>query len=126
MSLRTLAEADLGNILEDDDGFGWPITVTDPAGNSAELTGLANDIGALIDPDTGTAVVGRQASVALRVASLTAAGLGVPVGVADTTSKPWRVTTADVEGTTHEFAVSQAFHDRGAGIVTCLLEAYTP
>ncbi len=33
MSIRQLAESDLGLILEDEaTGFGWPITVTDPSG----------------------------------------------------------------------------------------------
>lgn len=127
MGLRDEAAADLQAILEDSaDGFGWSVTVTDPAGTEATLTGFSNDIAETIDPDTGQMVVGRQASVALAIASLTAAGLGVPRGIADSASKPWRVRFDDLEGTTHEFKVTEAFPDRGIGGVTCVLEAYKP
>jgi len=123
VDLRSVAAADLATTVE---GDGVAVIVTDPDGASAELTGLAADVGALIDPETDTMVSGRQATVTLRVASLTAAGMGVPVGIAETASKPWRITVADVEGTTHDFAVGRAFHDRTIGVVTCMLEGYDP
>jgi hypothetical protein len=114
-------------ILEDSAaGFGWPITVTDPAGLSATLTGLSNDISSTIDPETGVAVTGRVASVAIAIASLTAAGLSVPRAIAERGSKPWRVRFNDVAGAPHEFKVREATPDFGLGIVTCTLEPYTP
>ena len=126
MSLRAQAAADLLAIVEDAAGFGWPITVTNPAGTAADLTGLSADIGQMIDPETGIAVVGRKASVALAIASLTAAGLALPIGISSTASKPWRVTFNDLAGGTHEFKVSEAMPDRAIGVVTCILEAYKP
>lgn len=124
MSLRTQVAADLKTILEDTDGFGWAITVTDPAGTSASLTGLSTDIGLLIDPETGIAVSGRRASIAIALASLSAASLSIPAGVASPSSKPWVVTFADVAGTSHTFKIQEAMPDRAAGVVTCILEAY--
>lgn len=127
MSLRQIAEADLAITLEDAvTGFGWAINVTDPAGNSADLTGQSNDIAQVIDPDTGQAVSGRLASVALRIASLTAAGLGLPEGVADRASKPWLVRFDDINGNAHTFKVQQSNPDRGLGVVSCVLERYLP
>jgi hypothetical protein len=125
MSLRQLAEADLGVILEDSaTGFGWPISVTDPDGNVGSLTGFSDDIAQVIDPDTGQAVSGRLASVALRISSLAIAGLTLPRGIADTCSKPWVVEFNDINGNAFKFKVSQSNPDRALGLVTLLLELY--
>lgn len=126
MGLRDLAEKDLGRILEDDArGFGWPITLTDPAGlSSTGLVGFSDDIGQLIDPDTGALVNGRLASVALRISSLILQGFALPRGVADQASKPWVVTFDDINGTAHTFKVRQANPDRALGMVVCILEGY--
>ncbi len=127
MSLRQLAEADLGTILEDGvTGFGWPITITDPAGNTGTLTGFSDDIAQVIDPDTGMAVSGRLASAAIRISSITAAlpGSGLPKGIADAGSKPWVVEFNDINGNAFKFKVSQSNPDRALGLVTLLLELY--
>lgn len=124
MGLRAQAALDLRAITEDAAGFGWPITVTDPSGVTGALTGLSTDIGLMIDPETGIAVSGRKASVALALASLTAAGLGIPRGVADQAGKPWVVTFADVHGAPHTFKVQSTMPDRAAGIAVCMLEHY--
>ena len=125
MGLRKTAEADLGVILEDGVyGFGWPITVTDPNGTVASFTGFSNDISQLIDPDTGQAVSGRLASVALRISSLVTAGLALPVGIADAGSKPWQIQFDDINGNAFKFKVSQSNPDRAVGMVICLLELY--
>lgn len=125
MNLRQRAEADLGRIMENSTtGFGWPITVTDPAGTTANLTGLSNDISQMIDPETGQAVSGRLASVALRISSLALVGLGIPKNVADATKKPWIVTFNDIQGKSYTFKVIDGNPDRGLGLVTCTLEHY--
>ena len=124
MSLRELAESDLAFTLEDPAAFGWPITVTDPAGATAALTGQSNDIAQLIDPDTGQAVSGRLASVAIRMSSLTTGGLGRPVGVADAGSKPWLIEFDDINGESYRFKVSESNPDRAMGVIVCILEAY--
>lgn len=125
MGLRQQAATDLRAIVEDGaTGFGWPVTVVDPLGATATVTGRATDIGYAIDPSTGTIVRGRKASVALTIASLTAAGLDMPYAVADSISKPWRVTTADASGTQFTYAVLESIPDRAAGLVVLILEAF--
>jgi len=125
MGLRQLAEADLGLILEDAvTGFGYAITVTDPSGTVRPLTGFSDDIAQIIDPDTGQAVSGRSASVALRISSILAAGLALPRGIADAGIKPWVIEFNDINGNAFKFKVSQSNPDRALGLVTLLLELY--
>ncbi len=129
MSLRQLAESDLGLILEDGvTGFGWPITITDPSGSTGTgpLTGFSDDIAQIIDPDTGQAVSGRLASVAIRISTLTAAGLALPQGIADAGIKPWLVQFDDINGNPFTFKVAQSNPDRALGLITLLLELYVP
>lgn len=125
MGLREQAEADLAFILEDSvGGFGYPITLTDPAGKTDTFTGFSDDIAQVIDPDTGQAVSGRLASVALRISSIYNKGFTLPKGIADTGSKPWVVQFDDINGLPYTFKVSESNPDRAMGIVVCLLEAY--
>lgn len=125
MGLRETAEADLAFVLEDrDGGFGWDILVTDPDGNFAALVGQSNDIAQVIDPDTGQAVSGRSASVAIRISSLTAASLALPVGIADSAIKPWTVAFEDINGNPYVFKVIQSNPDRMVGVVVCILELF--
>jgi len=125
MSLRTLAEKDMGAILEDGvRGFGYPITVTDPAGTIGNLTGFSNDISQLIDPDTGVAVSGRLATVALRISSLTTAGLGLPKNISNKSQKPWIIEFDDINGNPYKFKVKDGDPDRAIGLVICMLELY--
>lgn len=127
MGLREQAESDLEFILEDDVfGFGYPIIVTDPDGLSKPLKGFSNDIAQIIDPDTGQAVSGRLASAVLRISSLTAAGLALPRGIAETALKPWLIKFDDINGNPFTFKVSQSNPDRSLGIVSLLLELYEP
>lgn len=125
MSLRQQAAADLESIVEDaDGGFGWPISVTSPEGVTVELTGLSTDVAETIDPETGQAVGGRTASVALRIDALSAAGMGIPVNVPDRNRSPWLVEFDDIHGTSHRFKVVESRPDRAIGLVVCMLEAY--
>lgn len=126
MGLRSLAESDLGLILEDGAyGFGWPITITDPSGKvSTGLIGFSDDIAQMIDPDTGELISGRLASVALRISTLYAQGFTLPKAIANSSSKPWLVSFNDINGVSYQFKVNQANPDRALGVVTCILEAY--
>ncbi len=150
MSLRELAESDLGVILEDSvTGFGWSIALINPSGAQIQMTGFSNDIAQVIDPETGQAVSGRSASCALRMSSIIALGgrlatecneplaqcnepqmeagntaFGFPQGIADSDSKPWVVTFLDINSTPHSFKVIQSNPDRGLGLLSCLLELY--
>jgi hypothetical protein len=125
MGLREQAEADLGLILEDKDrGFGYDIILTDPSGTVRALTGFSDDIAQIIDPDTGIAVSGRLASVAIRTSTIIAAGLTLPRGIADAGIKPWLVQFNDINGNPFTFKVSQSNPDRALGLVTLMLELY--
>ena len=126
MSLRSQAEADLKTIVEDSTtGFGWPVIVTNPAGVSVPLVGLSNDIGQVVDPDTGEAVTGRLATVSLRISTLrNSVFAGIPVGIADQSIKPWLVEFTDVYGISYLFKVSSTAPDRGLGLIKCVLEFY--
>lgn len=123
MSLLDQAAADLRAILEGE--FAVVITVTDPDGNIATLRGLQTDIGQSIDPETGVAVAGRKASVALSIAALTEAGLGEPRNIADRDRKPWIVVFTAPTGALQTFKVSEALPDK-QGCIVCMLEAYKP
>lgn len=125
MNLRDQAATDLQNILGDvTAGFGRNVTVTDPSGATAVIVGFTNDISTAIDPETGTIVTSRTASVVLPIAALVAAGFELPRSISDKNSKPWRVSFADVPGNTYAFKVSEARPDRALGCVVCMLEAY--
>lgn len=121
MGLREQAALDSRTILEDSTaGFGWPLVLTSPAGVSTSLTGFTSDVSVTIDPDTGQAVAGRKASVAVSLSSLPA----MPAAVADELTKPWLVTFADVQGVTSTWKVIEVLPDRAVGVVVLLLESY--
>ncbi len=126
MGLREQIENDLEFIIEDkDSGFGWDINITDPSGTSKDLVGFSNDISQVIDPDTGEAVSGRSASVALRISTLITLGfLDLPEGIADASKKPWVVKFDDIQGSSYTFKVMKSNPDRGIGTVTLILESY--
>lgn len=125
MGLRETAERDLGLILEDrDTGFGWDITLTSPEEVIHEFVGFSDDIAQVIDPDTGVAVSGRMASIALRISTIYEKGFTLPVGVADSGSRPWVVSFNDINGNSHLFKISKSNPDRAAGLLTCILELY--
>lgn len=124
MGLRDLAAADCKSIVEDASGFGWPLTVTSPDGVVAALVALSTDIGLSIDPDTGTAVTGRRASVAISIASLLAAFGALPRAIADGSGKPWLIRFADIHGSPHTFKIRETAPDRAIGLLLCWLEWY--
>lgn len=126
MGLREEAEAALAETLEDSSLFGRPISIIDPDGVSALVNGASTDIQLVIDPDTGQAVTGRSASVAVRLSSLSAAGLGIPRGITSSASKPWRVIFNDINGNSHQFKVRESAPDRAIGLVVLILEVYRP
>lgn len=121
MGLRATAAADAKAILEDaSSGFGWPLLVLSPAGAQFSVTGFATDIGQTVDPDTGQAVAGRRASVAVHASALPV----VPEGVADATVKPWRVQYANSAGVVGLWKVVDVLPDHAMAVLVLLLEAY--
>jgi hypothetical protein len=121
MGLREQAALDSQAILEDaTSGFGWPFTLTSPAGVVTVLVGYTTDVAVTIDPETGQAVSGRKASVAVSIRSLPA----LPVAVAETAERPWLVRFADIQGVSSTWKVIDALPDRAVGVVVLLLESY--
>jgi len=128
--LREQAAADCAAIMADSDGgFSLPITITGPDGTVyPDVPGLSNDIGQLIDPDTGTIISGRQASAAISFAALVDAGItgDYPRSIPDESGKPWLYSFNDIAGVTGTFKVVQSSPDRTIGQVTAIIEVYKP
>lgn len=123
MSLLDQAALDLRAIITDPNGFGVAVTVTDPDGNTATVTGLQNDVAMSIDPQTGVMVGGRRVSVALSIRALADAGLDEPRAVADQNRKPWRVAFTTPTGRELVMKVAEVNPDE-LGCVVCMLETY--
>lgn len=121
MSLIDQIQADVKAILNDTAcSVGVPIVITSPAGVSESFTGFSNDIALLIDPDTGEAVSGRIATIAVSMLSLEDAGFSNPEGIPDLDSKPWVV-----EFSGKVFRVTESHPDHTTKLLTCTLTAYT-
>jgi hypothetical protein len=127
MTFHETMATDLQNILEDDDtGFGWAMTITDPDEVSAEVIGSWTDVTQDIDLGTGVIVAGRVASIVVRQAALTEAGLGMPREVPDEAAKPWRVSLLDTTGATRNYKIASVEPDVRRGLVRCGLEDWEP
>lgn len=124
MSLRDQAAADLQTILEDAEGFSWPIKLTSPDGVTVDVTGFSSDIGQELDLETQMIAAGRTASVAIPIRRLNELHVGIPRGIADGAIKPWVVRFEDAMGTEHTFKIQHAMPDYAVGCITCTLEAY--
>ena len=121
-----MAEADLAFTLEDNVmGFGWAITLTSPAGDTTtDLYGQSNDIGHMINPETGMVVSGRHAEIVIRLQTLYDQGFTIPKGIADSRILPWRVSFDDINGESYTFKVYDSIPDRQLGMVKLILETW--
>jgi hypothetical protein len=84
------------------------------------LKGFTTDVGQTIDPDTGQAVAGRRASVAVPRAALPE----LPEAVAEKSRKPWIATFADSRGVVGRWKVVDVLPDSAIGLVVLLLEIH--
>lgn len=124
MSLLDEAAADLREILTDvDGGFAVPLVLVSPNGEQLQLNGLANNIGTSIDPETGQAVLGQQATIAISIADIEAEGVELPRGTADKNSRPWVVRLTLPTGGEQKFKISATAPDL-LGCLVCHLEEY--
>jgi len=123
MSLKQLARDTLRQILNDQNAaFGAEFVLTAPDGftSALPLVGRTQDIAQMIDPQSGVAVQGRIATVALSLADLTAGGYAdMPRGIPETNAKPWLVA---FEGNTYR--VTDSNPDRSLGVLVLHLEFY--
>jgi len=111
MGLIERSEAFLARSLEDADAWGWSIILTNPEFSTQEVTGQARNISMLIDIESGTEVQQEQASVTVRLSSVT---IGEP-------EKNWKVTVKDTAGNSRNFYVVEAYPDRTLGVVVLKL-----
>lgn len=120
-----IAQLDKAFTLNDDQfGFGTSVNLTDPDLFAADVVCQTNDISFAIDPNTGVAVSGRTATVAIDMNELTAKGFSSLPSAQPKTAKPWIVEWTDQQGNTHTFTVLEANPDRTLGIVLCTLQFY--
>lgn len=121
-NLYTLASSDLKLILEDSaTGFGVPMTLTSPDGETQEITGMASDIGLTLDPETGQNISARTAHVTLPTAALT---IGRPKGVPDVLMQPWLVEfQLPGESSPVKFKINESMPDR-LGCIVCFIELW--
>lgn len=126
MNFLEIAQLDKAFTLNDDQfGFGSTIKLTDPDLFSADVIGRSNDINFAVDPDTGVAISGRTATVAIDMQELIDKGFSsLPAAQSDKTKKPWIVEFDDQLGNTHTFTVLEANPDRTLGIILCTLRFY--
>ena len=116
MSLILRNEEFLERSLEDTEAFGWSFTLTNPLGESQSLSGQARHINLLIDMDTGLDVQQEQASIVVRLSTIT---IGEP-------KKNWLVKVTDTDGNEYDCYVVLPIPDRTMGIIVlklALLEA---
>jgi len=111
MSLITRSEEFLATSLENPLFFGWPVTITNLLNQSQTLYGQTRHINMLIDFDTGSDVQQEQASVTLRLASIT---IGEP-------KKDWLVAITDTAGTAYSCYVVEPMPDRTLGTIVLKL-----
>jgi len=123
MNIYAQAAADTKAILEDSaSGFGVPMTLTAPNGDTQQITGMAADIGNTIDPETGQNIAQRSAHVSLPTESLT---IGRPYGVPDEAESPWLVEfQLPGESSPQTFKIFETMPDR-LGVLVCFVEEWS-
>ena len=111
MSLILRNEEFLERSLEDSEAFGWTFTLTNPLKESQEISGQAHHINMLIDIETGMDVQQEQASVVVRLSTIT---IGEP-------KKNWLVTVTDTADNEYKCYVVLPIPDRTMGIIVLKL-----
>lgn len=125
MNLRSLAALDHARILSDGvDGFGWPIIVTNPEGVMVVTTGFASDVGEVVDPQTGLAVLGRRVTVQLLPGPIRELAMGEIRAVAEGDRKPWLVRFTDIHNRGRTYKVAAVHPDNDLGSIRVELEAW--
>lgn len=124
MNIRSLAESDLAVTIGDAAaGFGQPVTVTNPSGDSLQVIAQTGDATMIQTPDTGEPFVARKAHAAIRISDLQ--DLGMPEAIQDPDRKPWTVLVTGLDGTQILTRIVEALPDRTLGLVLCILERYS-
>ncbi len=131
MGLLTQVEADLGSTLEAAGDYGSTVQLAAPTAGVASYVPMQcqrRDIGAYVDPETGSLVVGRHLAYVFRLSSLVTAGFAanqIPQGQQDTDESPWLIQDTTVNGETPLLAVTHSVIDYTIGHVVCLVAVVT-
>jgi hypothetical protein len=107
-NLRSLAEADLANTIEDPNGAGTPYTLIAQS-SEYPVVGTFDDIGLLIDPISGEAIQGRTITAICRVKTIFALAGKYP-------KRGWKARIADLHGAVQTLYVQRNEIDRTIGI----------
>ena len=120
------SERDLEQSLEDAlAGTGTTMTITDPSGTAADLTGHVIEIGAFVDLETGQLVSVQHGHVAVRMSRLISIfGAELPDGKPASDEKSWLIVAQDIVGTRHRYRVTESALDRTLGIVRMQLDRW--
>jgi len=124
MSLQDSAANFVRSILENKDQFGIEMTVTDPSGVQAQITGIPTDIHQSIDPQTGLLVASRTLCVSMPLAAFDEKFGKRPEGVSARGRRQWLV---ELKLPTMPAAVKYAVEGTrpdAIGIVLCFLQIY--
>jgi hypothetical protein len=78
MNVRELAEADLADILENENASASPVVLIDPSGNEYPLLGDVGDASLLTESASGEAFRSRTITAACRISALLAQTALVP------------------------------------------------
>lgn len=112
MSLVERSEAFLERSLEDKGLWGVSLVLTNLLGVvQDDLSGQARNISMMVDIETGSEVQEEQASVTVRLSSVT---IGEP-------AKNWKVIVSDTNSLELNAYVVEAFPDRTLGVVVLKL-----
>jgi hypothetical protein len=106
-NVRTLAEADLANTIEDPNGAGTPYTLIERR-SEYPVIGTFDDIGLLIDPISGEAIQGRTITATCRLSTILALAGKAP-------GRGWEARIDDFQGA-HTLYVQRNEIDRTIGI----------
>lgn len=118
---QTAAVVDALGFVENLDEFGWPITITSPAGVATSVVGYTTDIAESVDPETNIAVASRKAQAVVSLLRLPT----LPTAVLERGSRPWLVAFADVvTGVVGTWKVVEVLPDRAIGLVILRLESW--
>jgi hypothetical protein len=123
VSLLTELQKTARGLLTNTTDFAVAVTLRDPQYRTLQTSGIAQDIGLSIDPETGTQVLGRRASVAIPTQDLLEAGWSIPEGEPREDEKPWLVTWTPPAGAAQTMRVVGAQPDK-LGVTVLLLEAW--
>lgn len=123
MSLLSDLASTAREILSNTADFAVAMKLTSPEGRTVTIAGLQADIGLSIDPETGVAIAGRKASVAISSALLAELGVELPQNIPEDDRRPWLVEWTPPTGGAQKMKVVSTIPDK-LGIVVLHLERY--